>query len=245
VPRATTFGLRATDYDRLRPGPHPGALERVLPPDAERVVDLAAGTGLVTRAVLARPTPPAVVIAIEPDARMLGLVSGAVAVRGTAEHLPLRDGSVDAVVASSAWHWFDAEAATAEIARVLRPGGTLGLLWSRADPTVEWVAEVRGIGRAAADGSAQLSRRGFAFSLPDGHGFVDDTPDAVHVGWTRAMTRDEVAGMVCTYSGVLELDDAAQQEVFRAARARLDDLVEGPDPIDVPFETVARRWTHR
>jgi hypothetical protein len=51
--------------------------------------------------------------------------------------------------------------------------------------------------------------------------------------------------MVCTYSGVLELDDAAQREVFRAARARLDDLVAGPDPVDVPFEIVARAWTHR
>ncbi|GLZ54256.1 putative methyltransferase [Actinomycetospora sp. NBRC 106378] len=240
-----TFGRRADEYDRLRPAPHPDALARVLPADARTVVDLAAGTGLVTRTLLARPTPPAVVVAVEPDARMLARVTGAGRVRGAAEHLPLRDGSVDAVVASSAWHWFDAEAATAEIARVLRPGGTLGLLWSRADPSVDWVAEVRGIGNMTADGSARLSRRGFAFSLPDGHGFVDDTPEAVHVTWTRPMTRDEIAGMVCTYSGVLELDAAAQQEVFRSARARLDELVDGPDPVPVPFETVARRWTHR
>ncbi len=240
-----TFGRRADEYDRLRPGPHPEALDRVLPVDARTVVDLAAGTGLVTRAILARPAPPAVVIAVEPDARMLARLTGAVRVRGAAEHLPLGTGSVDAVVASSAWHWFDADAATAEIARVLRPGGTLGLLWSRADPSVDWVATVRGIGNMTADGSARLSRRGFAFSLPDGYGFVDDTPEAVHVRWTRPMTRDEIAGMVCTYSGVLELDEAAQQEVFRAARARLDDLVAGPDPVDVPFETVARAWTHR
>lgn len=244
MPRATSFGLRAADYDRYRPAPHPEAVDRVLPERATTVVDLAAGTGLVTRVLLARPTPPAVV-AVEPDARMLARVDGALRVQSTAEHLPLRAGSVDAVLASSAWHWFDAEVATAEIARVLRPGGTLGLLWSRADPTVEWVAEVRGIGRMTADGSARLSRRGFAFSLPDGHGFVDDTPTAVHVTWTRAMTRDEIAGMVCTYSGVLELDAGAQQEVFDAARARLDELVTGPDPIAVPFETVARRWTHR
>ncbi|WP_433801391.1 class I SAM-dependent methyltransferase [Actinomycetospora sp. CA-084318] len=243
MPRAMSFGRRAADYDRYRPAPHPEALDRVLPDRAGTVVDLAAGTGLVTRALLARPAPPAVVIAIEPDARMLARVDGARRAQGTAEHLPLRDSAVDAVLASSAWHWFDAEAATAEIARVLRPGGTLGLLWSRADPTVDWVDEVRTIGRAATDGAARLSRRGFAFALPAGYGFVDDTPTAVHVRWTRTMTRDEIAGMVCTYSGVLELDADAQQEVFDAARARLDELVPGPDPVEVPFETVARRWT--
>ncbi|MDL5157868.1 class I SAM-dependent methyltransferase [Actinomycetospora termitidis] len=240
--RATTFGARAEDYDRLRPGPHPEALDRVFPATARTVVDLAAGTGLVTRAVLARPDPPAVV-AIEPDPRMLARVTGARRVRATAEHLPLAAGSVDAVLASSAWHWFDAAAATSEIARVLRPGGTLGLLWSRADPTVEWVAEVRGVGRAAADGSARLTRRGLEFALPEGHGFTDETLTPVRVAWTRPMTRDEIAGMVCTYSGVLELEPAAQDEVFRAARARLDELVNVAEPIDVPFETVGRRWT--
>ena len=232
----------------LRPGPAPEALDHVLPPGARHVADLAAGTGLVTRAVLARPGAPAV-LAVEPDPRMLArLVAttpGALAVRGVAEAIPLASGAVDAVLASSAWHWFDPPVATAEIARVLRPGGVLGLLWSRADPTVPWVAEVRGIGKAAADGSATLSRRGFDIALPPGHGFVDDLPDAVTVRWARRMTRDDVAGMVCTYSGVLELPEADQDEVRRAARERLDHLVPGDDAVEVPFETVVRRWTRR
>ncbi|MEJ2867043.1 class I SAM-dependent methyltransferase [Actinomycetospora sp. OC33-EN08] len=242
MPRATTFGTRAADYDRLRPGPHPDALDRVLPATARTVVDLAAGTGLVTRAILARADAP-VVVAVEPDRRMLARVTGATAACAVAEHLPLADASVDAVVASSAWHWFDEQAATAEIARVLRPGGTLGLLWSRPDPTVPWVAEVRGVGRTAADGARPPTRRGLEFALPGGFGFVDDTPEPVCVSWSRRMTRDEVAGMVCTYSGVLELDAAAQDAVFRAARERLDELVGGGDPVDVPFETIGRRWT--
>jgi SAM-dependent methyltransferase len=210
------------------------------------VADLAAGTGLVTRAILARPGAPAVV-AVEPDPRMLARLTatapGALAVRGVAEAIPLASGAVDAVLASSAWHWFDPPVATAEIARVLRPGGVLGLLWSRADPTVEWVAEVRGIGQAAADGSARLSRRGFDVALPPGHGFVDDLPDAVTVPWTRRMTRDDVAGMVCTYSGVLELPVGEREAVRRAAREHLDRVRPGEDAVDVPFETVVRRWT--
>ena len=178
-------------------------------------------------------------------ARLVATTPGALAVRGVAEAIPLASGAVDAVLASSAWHWFDPPVATAEIARVLRPGGVLGLLWSRADPTVPWVAEVRGIGKAAADGSATLSRRGFDIALPPGHGFVDDLPDPVTVRWARRMTRDDVAGMVCTYSGVLELPEADQDEVRRAARERLDHLVPGDDAVEVPFETVVRRWTRR
>jgi SAM-dependent methyltransferase len=246
MPRATTFGTSADAYDRLRPAPAPEALDHIVPPGARRVADLAAGTGLVTRAVLARPGAPAVV-AVEPDPRMLARLiattPGALAVRGVAEAIPLASGAVDAVLASSAWHWFDPPVATAEIARVLRPGGVLGLLWSRADPTVPWVAEVRGVGKAAADGSATLSRRGFDVALPPGHGFVDDLPDAVTVPWTRRMSRDDVAGMVCTYSGVLELSAGEQDAVRRAAREHLDRLIPGDDAVDVPFETVVRRWT--
>ncbi len=245
--RALTFGTRADAYDRLRPAPAPEALDHVVPTDARRVADLAAGTGLVTRAVLARAGAPAVV-AVEPDPRMLARLAAttpaALPVRGLAEAIPLATGSLDAVLASSAWHWFDPPVATAEIARVLRPGGVLGLLWSRADPTVDWVAEVRGIGRAAADGSARLSRRGFDIELPAGHGFVDELPDAVTVRWTRSMSRDDVAGMVCTYSGVLELPVADQDAVFRGARDHLDRAFPDSDsPLVVPFETVVRRWT--
>jgi SAM-dependent methyltransferase len=245
--RATTFGTSADAYDRLRPAPAAEALDHVVPAGARRVADLAAGTGLVTRAVLARPDPPAVV-AVEPDPRMLARLTattpGALAVRGVAEAIPLAAGAVDAVLASSAWHWFDPPVATAEIARVLRPGGVLGLLWSRADPTVGWVAAVRGIGNAAADGSARLSRRGFDVALPPGHGFVDDLPEAVTVHWTRRMTRDDVAGMVCTYSGVLQLPVADRDAVRRAAREHLDRVLPGDDDaVDVPFETVVRRWT--
>ena len=185
-------------------------------------------------------------MAVEPDARMLARLrgSGALGVQGVAEGIPVRSGTADTVLAGSAWHWFDPEPATAEIARVLRPGGTLGLLWSRADPTVPWVAEVRGIGKAAADGSAALSRRGFDVELPPGHGLVAQggrAGDVTVVGWTRTMSRDEIAGMVCTYSGVLELDPDIRAEVRRRVRDRLGEMFDD-DRVEVPFETVCRHW---
>ena len=115
---------------------------------------------------------------------------------------------------------------------------------SAARSIAPWVAEVRGIGKAAADGSAALSRRGFDVQLPPGHGLVGQagrTGEVTVVGWTRTMTRDEVAGMVCTYSGVLELDPGPRDEVRARVRARLDEMFDD-DRVEVPFETVCRHW---
>lgn len=240
-PRGTYFGRRAAEYDRLRPSPTADALDWVLPCGADTVVDLAAGTGLVTRALADRARR---VVAVEPDARMLAWLvdSGARAapVRGNAEGIPLRDGTADAVLVASAWHWFDPQRATAEIARVLRPGGVLALLWSRADPSVWWVEQARAIGRAAMDGSADLARRGFDVELPPGSPFGPGERRAFHR--TRAMSRDDVAAMVTTYSGVLALPDAEREDVARRAREFLDEaLPDGGDPLEVPFETACWR----
>jgi SAM-dependent methyltransferase len=89
------------------------------------VLDLAAGTGKLTRVLEQRF---ARVLAVEPDAAMRALNPGAV--EGTAEAIPLADGSVDGVFVAEAFHWFDRPEVVAELARVLRPGGTLALLWN-------------------------------------------------------------------------------------------------------------------
>lgn len=66
---------------------------------------------------------------------------GIPALLGTAEHIPLPDRSVDAVLVAQAWHWFDPQRAAAEVARVLRPGGRLGLVWNTRDDRLGWVKE--------------------------------------------------------------------------------------------------------
>ncbi len=107
------------------------------------VVDLAAGTGKFTRLLL--PTG-ARVVAVEPSAAMRAELSRAVptveVLDGTAESLPFASESVDAVVAAQAFHWFDVAGATAEISRVLRPGGGLGFAWNERDTSEPWVAQL-------------------------------------------------------------------------------------------------------
>jgi SAM-dependent methyltransferase len=106
------------------------------------VVDLAAGTGKSTRALLAAGVNP---IAVEPVAHMRETLAaqnlGIEIVDGTAESMPLADASVDAVIAAQAFHWFDGPAALREIRRVLKPLGALGLVWNRG-PDLEWARPI-------------------------------------------------------------------------------------------------------
>lgn len=138
--RRTAFGSEAEAYAYGRPSYPVEALRWVVPQTATRVLDLAAGTGKVTEQLLAMGLD---VIAVEPLDEMRALLpAGAESRAGTAENIPLPDGSVDSVVVGQAFHWFDAEPALAEIRRVLRPGGTVGLLWNLDDDRVPWVAEL-------------------------------------------------------------------------------------------------------
>ena len=133
IHRAAAQGFaRSVDaYERGRPGYPDAAIRHLLaqlPPRA-MVLDLAAGTGKLTRPLLEAGVS---VIAVEPVAEMrAALPATAHALDGTAEAIPLGPSSVDAVTVGQAFHWFDADAALGEIARVLHPGGSLALLWNR------------------------------------------------------------------------------------------------------------------
>ncbi|MDT7551138.1 MAG: hypothetical protein QOE84_3532 [Actinomycetota bacterium] len=168
--RALSFGAEARAYDAGRPSYPPEAVRWSLPPDAHRVLDLAAGTGKLSAVLLDLGLD---VIAVEPDDEMRALVP-AEALAGTAEAIPLPDGSVDAVVVGQAFHWFDPAAAVPEMARVLRPGGTIGLMWNAFDDEVPWVgtfcdmwdAEARASYARAAD-NPPFDGPAFGFSVPE------------------------------------------------------------------------------
>jgi len=133
------FGEQADAYERGRPGYPPAAVEwlarRLGLGDETTVVDLAAGTGKLTRQLVALG---AHVVAVEPSEGMRAVLARVVpdaeAVDGRAEAIPLPDGAADAVTVGQAFHWFANADALAEIARVLRRGGGLGLLWNVRDP---------------------------------------------------------------------------------------------------------------
>jgi SAM-dependent methyltransferase len=219
VERSRSFGAVADEYDRHRPGYPSEALAWALEPAPGRVVvDLGAGTGKL--AAVAHAQPGAVVTAVEPDPAMLGVLRTRLpdvdARLGTAEQIPLPDTSVDAVVVGQAWHWFDREAASAEIARVLRPGGVAAIVWNDEDGSVDWV---EGSGRTLHPdqppriGSTEADDHpvGPEFGSPERHRF----PNAI------ATTTDDLVRMLGTHSWALIADPVERDAAFSRLRAYL------------------------
>lgn len=138
-----SFGSAASAYERGRPSYPPDAIDWLLPPNAQTVLDLGAGTGKLTARLVERGLD---VVAVDPIAEMLEVLSGSLpetpALLGTAEDIPLADNSVDAVLVAQAWHWVDPKRAVPEAARVLRPGGRLGLVWNTRDERLGWVKDL-------------------------------------------------------------------------------------------------------
>jgi len=141
---ARGFALAPEAYERGRPMYPFAAVRRLvrelrIKPEST-VLDLAAGTGKLTR-LLAQLG--ADVVAVEPvdemRQRLVETIPGVRALPGTAEAIPLENGSMDAVTVGQAFHWFDGDAALTEIHRVLRPGTRLGLIWNVKDVSVDWV----------------------------------------------------------------------------------------------------------
>jgi len=135
------------DYEAARPSYPPDAVawlvEHLRIGPGHRVVDLAAGTGKLTRLLV---STGAELVAAEPVAGMRATFRTSVpdvpVVASTAEQLAFRDGSIDAVTVAQAFHWFDHDRAIAELARTVRGGGRVGLVWNARDRSVAWVDEV-------------------------------------------------------------------------------------------------------
>jgi SAM-dependent methyltransferase len=234
--RRLSFGSVAADYDRYRPSPSPQALDWLIPADAQAVLDLAAGTGAVTRELIGR----ARIIAVEPDERMRAVLAAscpeAEVLAGRGEDIPLPDASVDAVVISAAWHWLDPELAVPEITRVLRVGGVLGVLWTSRDMRVPWVAEFNQLARQSREADrrpdgAAAGRRPREVAFPPGtpmSGVEEHT-----VEFSVPMTKDELVGLLGTYSGVITLDPDRRADFSRRVRAFLDR--QPWDSVDLPL----------
>jgi len=132
------------DYERGRPGWPREVVDVAGLPRSATVLDLGAGTGKLTRLLVSSFDR---VIAVEPAEAMrrllVTLCPGAESLAGTGQEIPLADGSLDAVFAAQSFHWFDDAQAGAELARVLRPGGAVVLIWNLpAGPTEPSIAAV-------------------------------------------------------------------------------------------------------
>jgi len=199
------------------------------------VLDLGAGTGKLTASLAALGAD---VTAVEPDAAMLAeLRRGLPEVRalgGSAEAIPLPDGSVDAVLCGQAMHWFDMSRAVPEIARVLVPGGVLGAMWNADDDRVEWVAALEEATGGAGSPSLSRWRAVAAYFGADQFGASLFTAvEHAEFGNPVAHTVDSYVAVLATHSQVLIMEPAARERVL--ARAR-DFLASRPETADGRFE---------
>jgi len=234
--RRLSFGSVAADYDRYRPGPPRQALDWLIPPGATAVLDLAAGTGAVTRELAGRAGR---VVAVEPDQRMRAVLAagcpGAEVLDGRGEDIPLPDASVDAVVISAAWHWLDPGRAVPEITRVLRPGGTLGVMWTTRDDRVPWVAEFNVLASESREADRAVEwparRRRREVTFPPGSPL--SPPEERRFEFSRPMTPEQLAGLLGTYSGVITLEPEQRAVFSRRVRAFLDR--QPWDQVDLPM----------
>jgi SAM-dependent methyltransferase len=242
--RATSFGRVAASYDRVRPGPAPDAVDWLVPASCAVALDLAAGTGLFTRALAGRAEH---VIAIEPDGRMRAVLAarspGVRVLAGRAEEIPLPDGCADAVLVSTAWHWFDPDRAVPEIARVLKDGGRLGVLWTSRDRAEDWVANLDVIRspeepRSPDEVRERLSRQ-HSVALPEGAEF--GPPQVASFGFNRMISVADTLDWLATASQVLAADRAEREAGLARARAALLARADGTEVIEMPM----RSWCWR
>ena len=232
---ATGFARSVEAYERARPEYPPEAIAYLasaldLRP-GRTVVDLAAGSGKLTRPLAALGCE---VIAVEPVAEMRAAIgpAAAQALDGTAEAIPLADDSADAVTVGQAFHWFDGPKALAEIERILRPGGALALVWNRRPSESsalhaaisEIIAPYRGDAPAHASGAW---REAFA-----GRELTER-----RLQFVQHLDAEGLADRVGSTSFVAALDDATREPLLERVRALAPD-----GPVDVPYECEVHLW---
>ena len=232
--QASSFGAAAAAYERGRPPYPPEAVDWLLPEGAPRVLDLGAGTGKLTRQLRDRGLH---VIAVEPSEGMreqlARAVPGAAVHAGSAEEIPLPDHSVDAVLVAQAWHWVSSRAVP-EVARVLAPGGRLGLVWNIRDEREDWVAE---LGRILHDpGEHHRQDRGI-IGPPFG------PVERCDVEWAHRISRDELIDLAASRSYVITMPDQERAAVL-AGVAHLADArlgATGAGELVLPYVTECYR----
>jgi SAM-dependent methyltransferase len=244
---AKGFSRGADTYARGRPDFPPAAmawLKDDLGLRASKVVlELGAGTGKFTRLLVATG---ASVTAVEPAAAMLDHLvrdlPSVQALQGSAQHIPMPDSCADAVVCAQAFHWFASPAALAEIHRVLKPAGKLGLIWNVRDQSVDWVRKLTDI-MAAHEGDAPRYDNGEWRSVSPAPGFGELHERSfphTHAGPPEQVIVERVASV----SFIAALDVRSRARVLGEVRALIDatPALHGRTEVSFPYVTQAY-WT--
>jgi SAM-dependent methyltransferase len=225
---AIGFARSAEAYELGRPGYPAAALEPLRLSSAMTVLDLAAGTGKLTRALA---ESGAIVIAVEPVAEMRAALPESVrALDGTAEAIPLEAASVDLVTVAQAFHWFDGPAALTEIHRVLRPSGRLALLWNRrveeapVNQAIEALVEPHRMGTPThrGDGWRAAFDHTALFGPLEEHVFAGE----------QVLDEDGLAARICSISFIARLPEPERAGLLARARE-----LTAAGPVTVPYRT--------
>lgn len=235
--RSLSFGEEAAAYERGRPSYPPEAIDWLLPSGASDVLDLGAGTGKLTIRLVERGLN---VIAVDPIPEMLEVLRGSLpdtpALLGTAEEIPLPDDSVDSVLVAQAWHWFDPERAIKEVARVLRPGGRLGLVWNVRDERLGWVKD---LGRIIGHEDDPYGRRQVTLPAP----FTDQEQSQIE--WTSYLTPQALVDLVASRSYCITSPTEVRTRTLDRVRELLNThpALVNTSGLALPYVTVGIRAT--
>ena len=226
---AAGFGRAADAYERGRPGYPPDALAHLAAElglrDGVTVLDLAAGTGKLTRMLAATD---AAVIAVEPVAAMRRVLAAAVpgvqVLDGTAEAIPVADGTLDAVTV---------DRALVEIGRALRPGGGLALVWNTFDSSVDWGAALQALVHVYRRGEPQYGRGTSwreAFAASPLYAPLSERV----FGLVHELDTAGLLARIGSTSYIATLPDADRAQLFAEVRALVAEL---PQPLRLPYRT--------
>ena len=213
----TAFADVAGAYERGRPGYPDEAVRWLVGDEPCDVVDLGAGTGKLTRVLVAHGHR---VVAVEPldemRAELVAAVSGARALAGSAEAIPVPNASADVVTSAQAFHWFDHARALPEIARVLRPGGRLALVWNSRDDHDPWMSRL-----SAIVGNETVQDRDVFPAIQEAGTF--GTVETASFAFEQVLDRDGLLDLVLSRSYLAKLTPPERRPVLDAVGALYDE----------------------
>ncbi len=239
--RSRNFGSIAALYERVRPGYPAEAVDWLLG-EQQTVADVGTGTGKLTDALLAAGHQ---VTAVDPDPGMLAVLAakhpGVPTVTGAAEQLPFGEATFDAVTFGQSWHWVDPPRGSAEVARILKPGGTLGLLWNIRDARAgasmqEWVAELADILDHRSADELLLAAGGPIVTAP----LEFDASETFD--WVAAIDVDTLVDLAATHGFVLTATEGERRAMLDGVRALGERVADVDGKLQLPYRLHAYRF---